>query len=165
MGIALHGHGHHWHWLHAAGRPWHGHGVAAGVTATGLLVLLAGVVLVRERGATATIPGDRVLVQTDISRDVPPLLDAREAALARAEQALSRAPTPAARLDAARCAWELAVALPSDQDAQYRALLVRAAALLADPAVIEILAPRDRSLKAHVAVELAAVMDLPAGPR
>lgn len=153
-------HIHDWHWLHGVGRTWHRHVAAAWAIMLGSIGLVAALALLIGSGGWNLSFENRIPISSPLlSRQVGKPVTALEQALKQAEVDLSQTGTAWAKLQVARRAWEFACVLPADRDLEYRSLLRRAARLLADPDVVEVMGPDDRILKARVTVELAPRID------
>ena len=154
-------HFHDWHWTHDVGRTLHRHIVAAWVITLGAIGVAAVLTVWMSSGREGVSNGDHIPVSS------PVLTGQAEQPVAMLEQALKQSETVLvqtsaawAKLQVARCAWELAQALPAHRNAEYRPLLLRANELFTDPWVIDIMEPDDRILKARVIVELAPAVEV-----
>ncbi|HEY5551069.1 MAG TPA: hypothetical protein VIK52_04225 [Opitutaceae bacterium] len=154
-------HVHDWHRLHATGRMWHRRLVPAWAIMIASSGLIAALTLLASSGSWVVPVGHRApMSNPSLPRQDAHPITALEHALEWAEIELNQTGTARAKLQVGRRAWELARVLPRHRDAEYRILLRRAADLLADPGVIDIMERDDRILKARVTVELAPAIDV-----
>ena len=153
-------HIHDLHWLHGAGRMWHRHVVAAWTITLGSVGLVVALALLINSGSRGVSFDDRIPVSDALlTGQAGKPITALGQALRQAEVELGQTGAPRAKLQVAHRAWELAQALPIRRNAEYRLLLLRAAELLADPEVVDVMGFEDRILKALITVELAPRID------